>query len=150
MRNLGIGAFQQVERWPGVDRVRRHEWRQCFGGQAFLYLPDGSLGGAVSRMSVIHLPPQALPAAFAQFHRVLAPGGYLYLEFFASLDDSELGWAFDHKVAPAWRLSVERTAALLRGAGLVERARLIEAPPEAGRSFETAVLIYRKPPSPVS
>lgn len=152
LHRLGLDVFG-IDPVPGMLAIARRETPGVeFTGGALpeLDLPDESLGGAVSRMSVIHLPPQELPAAFAEFYRVLAPGGYLYLEFFASLDDSELGWEFDHKVAPAWRLSVERTAALLREAGLVEQARLVEAPPETGRSFETAVLIYRKPSSPIS
>lgn len=148
LRGLGLDVFG-IDPVPGMLAIARREnpgVEFAEGALPDLDLADESLGGAVSRMSVIHLPPRELPAAFARLHRVLAPGGYLYLEFFASLDDSELGWAFDHKVAPAWRLSVERVAGLLREAGLVERARLIEAPPETGRSFETAVLIYRKPP----
>ncbi|WP_250907129.1 class I SAM-dependent methyltransferase [Nonomuraea sp. NEAU-A123] len=44
---------------------------------AALNIADGVLGGALSRWSIVHTPPQELPAILAEFHRVLAPGGHL-------------------------------------------------------------------------
>src|SRR5947209_2868925 len=46
-----------------------------------LGIADGSLGGVLSRYSIIHLPPEGLPAVVAEFGRVLAPGGHLLLSF---------------------------------------------------------------------
>lgn len=42
-----------------------------------LDLPDGVLAW----YSTIHVPDERLPEAFAEFHRVLAPSGYLLLAF---------------------------------------------------------------------
>jgi SAM-dependent methyltransferase len=42
---------------------------------------DGSLGGIVSWWSLLHLPPEVVPVAFAEFHRVLATGGLLLVGF---------------------------------------------------------------------
>ncbi|MGW7527866.1 class I SAM-dependent methyltransferase [Streptomyces sp. NPDC054783] len=50
---------------------------------SMLELPcaDDSLAGVVSWYSSIHTPVDELPALFAEFHRVLAPGGRLLLAF---------------------------------------------------------------------
>jgi SAM-dependent methyltransferase len=42
---------------------------------------DGALGGIVAWYSIIHMPPEELPVVFAEFRRVLAPGGHLLLAF---------------------------------------------------------------------
>jgi ubiquinone/menaquinone biosynthesis C-methylase UbiE len=64
-----------------VARRQHPELRFAEGSLLALDLPDGSQAGVVAWCSVIHLPPARLPAAFAEFHRVLAPGGYLQLAF---------------------------------------------------------------------
>lgn len=40
---------------------------------------DGALGGVLAYYSTHHTPPEALPVVYAEFHRVLAPGGHLML-----------------------------------------------------------------------
>ncbi|SDE32199.1 class I SAM-dependent DNA methyltransferase [Glycomyces harbinensis] len=116
------------------------------GRMAEVALPDGSLDGLLSRSSIIHTPPGDLPAVFAEFHRLLAPGGHLLLTFQAHVDDAELAWPFDHKVAPAYRWSVGRVAALLREAGLQETARMVVAPElDPIRGFHYGHLLFRKP-----
>lgn len=42
---------------------------------------DGSLGGLVAWYSLVHTPPELLPAAFKEFWRVLRPGGRLAFAF---------------------------------------------------------------------
>jgi ubiquinone/menaquinone biosynthesis C-methylase UbiE len=64
-----------------VARQRHPDIRFEVCSMTALDLPDGSLGGIVSSWSLLHLPPDVVPVAFAEFRRVLAPGGLLLLGF---------------------------------------------------------------------
>jgi SAM-dependent methyltransferase len=71
-----LGVDQSAEmlaigraRYPGVRFARSSITR--------LGLADGSCSGVLSRSSIIHLPPELLPSALAEFARVLVPGGWL-------------------------------------------------------------------------
>ena len=44
-------------------------------------LTSGEFAAAVAFYSIIHLPSAELPLAFAEFHRVLAPGAPVLLAF---------------------------------------------------------------------
>jgi SAM-dependent methyltransferase len=46
-----------------------------------LDIPDASLGGVLANYSIIHVPWEHRAEVFAEFHRVLAPGGQLMLVF---------------------------------------------------------------------
>ncbi|QKW24063.1 class I SAM-dependent methyltransferase [Kitasatospora sp. NA04385] len=101
------------------------------GSLTALPLADGSLGAILARYSLIHFPPAELPAALAELHRVLAPGGQLHTGFFAAdpeLGDTDRPVPFDHKVTTAHRWPVDTLAALFRAAGFTETARTLRAP----------------------
>jgi SAM-dependent methyltransferase len=116
------------------------------GDMTAVDLPDGAVDGVLSRSSIIHTPPEDVPAVFAEFHRLLAPGGHLLLSFQATDATSRLAWPFDHRVAPAYRWSVEGVAGLLRKAGLQEVVRQIIAPEQDPvRGFHYGHLLFRKP-----
>lgn len=51
---------------------------------------------------------------------------------------------FDHKVAPAWAWPVDRFAALLTGAGLIDQARLVNDP-ASERGYLDVHLLARRP-----
>ncbi|GAA3388529.1 class I SAM-dependent methyltransferase [Streptomyces roseoviridis] len=101
---------------------------------------DGGLGGVVSWYSVIHTPPQDLPRYFAEFRRVLAPGGTLLLAFFES--EGSPVTAFDHKVATAYRWPVDALAGLAAEAGFTETGRMLREPCE-GERFRRGHLLLR-------
>jgi SAM-dependent methyltransferase len=112
---------------------------------AALNIADGMLDGVLSRWSIIHTPPQELPAILAEFHRVLAPGGHLLVGFWAGDDPSHPPQVFDHAVAPAYRWSPDHLAAMLRTSGLAEAARMVRNPqPTDRRQFQEIHLLARK------
>ncbi|WP_313949460.1 class I SAM-dependent methyltransferase, partial [Frankia sp. AvcI1] len=83
---LGVDAFG-VDLSPQMIRLARRDrpgLRFAVGNMHRLALADGVLGGIVAWYSIIHTPPVRVPALFAEFARVLAPGGHLLLGFQAA------------------------------------------------------------------
>ena len=110
-----------------------------------LELEDRALGGIVAWYSIIHTPPGRLAGVFAEFHRVLRPGGYLLLAFQAGNALVHLEHAYGHEVSlDVYRLSPDRVCERLRDSGLVVSARL-EREPEAPERLDQAYLLARKP-----
>jgi ubiquinone/menaquinone biosynthesis C-methylase UbiE len=73
-----------VDLSPGMIEVARRDHPGLdfrVGSMTALDLSDGSVGAIVSWWSIIHLPRDVVPTAFAEFHRVLAPGGVLLVGF---------------------------------------------------------------------
>jgi SAM-dependent methyltransferase len=144
---LGLAAFGVDVSAAMVELARRSYPRLRFdeGSMAALSIGDGALGGVLARWSIIHTPPPEIPGILAEFHRVLAPGGHLLLGFSASDDPSHPTQVFDHTVAPAYRWWPDHLAALLRGSGLAEVARMIREPqPADRRQFREVHLLARK------
>lgn len=140
LHELGLDAFG-IDLSPAMialAREARPDLRFEEGSMTALGLADGVLGGILAFYSVIHLPPSVLPAVFAEFRRVLAPGGHLLLGFFAG--DDAVPQEFDHKVTLAYRWSPDTLADLLRQAGFGEVARMVRAPQE-GERFQQACLL---------
>ncbi|RJL25091.1 class I SAM-dependent methyltransferase [Bailinhaonella thermotolerans] len=105
------------------------------GAMPDLDLADASLGGVLAWYSVIHLPPELLPAAFAEFRRVLVPGGHLLLAFQVGDEPLHVSEAFGHEVALDFhRLRPERVSDLLEDAGFRVDARLVRGPHDPGTS----------------
>ncbi|MGX1755761.1 class I SAM-dependent methyltransferase [Streptomyces lydicus] len=144
---LGATAFG-VDTSAAMIQLARQAYpglRFDVGSMAALHIADGALGGVLSRWSIIHTPPQELPAILSEFHRVLAPGGHLLLGFSASEDPSHPTQVFDHAVAPAYRWSPDHLASMLRTSGLAEVARMVRAPqPTDRRQFQEVHLLARK------
>lgn len=144
LHSLGLDVFG-LDLSPAMIALAREahpELRFDQGSMTALDLGDGVLGGILAFYSVIHMPPHELPAVFAEFFRVLAPGGHLLLGFFAG-DDPE-PQEFDHKVTLAYRWSPSTLAELLGKAGFAEVGRLVREPID-GERFLQAQLLVRKP-----
>lgn len=144
LRDLGLDAFG-VDLSPAtieLARQARPGLRLETGSMDALDLADGTLGGIVAWYSVIHAGPAELPGYFAEFRRVLAPGGYLLLAFFESGGDPVT--VFDHKVTPAFRWPADDLAALARAAGFAEAGRMLREPGEDER-FRRGHLLLRLP-----
>ncbi|WP_405587181.1 class I SAM-dependent methyltransferase [Streptomyces sp. NBC_01092] len=117
------------------------------GSMLELDLPDGTLAGAMSFYSSIHTPVDRLPALFAEFHRVLAPGAPLLVAFQAGDEHRHHDRPFGHPVALTFqRRRPEDMAELLTGAGFALVSRTVrEADPALDETSQQAFLIARKP-----
>ena len=83
LAGLGL-AVSGIDLSPQMVATARREHpglRFEVGSMLDLDLPDGALGGVLAWYSTIHVPDGRLPDAFAEFRRVLAPGGYVLLGF---------------------------------------------------------------------
>jgi SAM-dependent methyltransferase len=106
-----------------------------------LDLADGSLGGIVAWYSIIHTPPELLPGVFAEFHRVLAPGGHLLVAFQAGDERVRIEHAYGHTVSvDAYRLSPDQVTDLLSQAGLAVHARVLREPQEPEKTQQAYLL----------
>ncbi|MFA1547688.1 class I SAM-dependent methyltransferase [Actinomadura chokoriensis] len=143
LHSLGVDAAG-IDLSPAMIAQARAEHphlRFDEGTMTSLALPDGGLAGALAYYSIIHLDPADLPGVFAEFHRVLAPGGHLLVAFQSGdVDEPE---AFDHKVIRAHRWPVGRVAAIAERAGLAEVARMLRRRDENER-FPAGLLLLRK------
>lgn len=147
LHSLGLTALG-VDLSPAMVALARQAHpglRFDEGSMTALELADGALGGIVALYSTIHLPPQQLPEAFAEFRRVLAPGGHLLIAFQAGDECLHLTEAFGRPVSvDAYRRSPDHVAGLLSQAGLIVTARLLREPEQAEK-VRRAYLMARRP-----
>lgn len=148
LRGLGLEPFG-VDLSPAMialARAAHPALRFTTGSMTALDLPDGGLGGVLSRFSLIHTPPAQVPGILAEFHRVLAPGGHLLLGFYGTDGSGYPTQDFDHKVATAYRWWPDHLATLLSAVGLTATARMVLEPqPTDRRQFQTVFLLAQKP-----
>ncbi|MDO3701415.1 class I SAM-dependent methyltransferase [Micromonospora sp. C28SCA-DRY-2] len=151
LHGLGLDV-SGVDLSPGMIETARAAHpglRFTVGSMTDLDLPDATLGGVVAWYSTIHLPDELLPATFAEFRRVLAPGGHLVLAFQVGDEPLHLTEALGHPVSLTFRRrQPDRVAELLIGAGFELRTRSVRDPETfAGRTERTphAYLLARRP-----
>lgn len=118
------------------------------GDLAKLEYADSSLGGIVSRHSLIHIDPDALGDIFAEWFRAMEPGAPVFVSFFGSRSAEAHGTPFDHKVVTAYELFPATVAHQLQGAGLTPVEIEANPIPEGGRPFDHATVLARKPFDP--
>jgi ubiquinone/menaquinone biosynthesis C-methylase UbiE len=128
-------------RYPGL--------RFEVGSMLSLDVPDVSLGGVLAWYSTIHIPDERLPEVFAEFYRVLAPGGYLQLGFQVRDAPRHISESLGRAISlDSPRRRPDDVARLLGAAGFSVRAQLVRAPDEEGEFTERepqAFLLARKP-----
>jgi len=145
--SLGLAAFG-IDLSPEMVALARRTHpglRFDEGTMTDLDLPDGGLGGIVAWYSIIHTPQERLPEVFAEFHRVLAPGGQLVLAFQNRDERLHRTEAFGRVVSIDYHFRPpERVAESLGRAGFVVHARATREP-EADENIPRAYLLARKP-----
>ena len=103
-------------------------------------ITESTLGGVLAWFSLIHLPPEEVPAVLGGLVRLLKPGGRLLLGFFTQPRLQ----AFDHSVTTAWAWPMATIVSTLQDAGLTVEEHH-ERPAPRGRI--NAAIIARRPPS---
>ncbi|NGO11746.1 class I SAM-dependent methyltransferase [Streptomyces sp. HC44] len=147
LNTLGIPVFG-IDLSPKMVAVARDaypELRFHVGSMTAIDLPGDVLGGIAALYSTIHVPDDQLPDVFAEFHRVLAPGGHLLLAFQAGDEQGRLTERFGHAISLGyhWRRP-ETVAGLIGKAGLLMHAQVVREPGE-DEKLPRAFLLARKP-----
>lgn len=104
-------------------------------------LADSSVEGVLAWYSIIHTPPNLLTVVFAEFRRVLAPGGLLLLSFQVGDERVRLEQAYGHAVSyDVYRLSPEKILDLLCKKGFRVEIRLVRPPMESELQSQAYIL----------
>ncbi|TQF02336.1 class I SAM-dependent methyltransferase [Kitasatospora acidiphila] len=153
LRELGLEDPFGLDLSPQMIEIARKnhpDLRFEVGSITALDLPDNSVGGILSWYSIIHLPPDQLPRALAEFHRVLAPGGALLVAFQVGDQLHRRDELLGHQVLLEFhRRTPETVIAALAAAGLPVHTHLVRGPVTDGvESVPQAFLLARKPSTP--
>lgn len=140
---------------PGMCAIGRRTTALPFAAADMTALPirTGALGGILCWYALIHLDAAERDAAYAEFARVLGPGGRALLAFHTSDADIPPGGSnhldewWDHPVDLTFRfLDPEAETAALDRAGLTVTARLDRAPhPGVEHPSRRTYLLVQRP-----
>lgn len=126
-----------------LDAARERHPHLRFEEGAFrdLSFEAASLGGILAWYSLIHTPPEEVPAVLTEFARVLVPGGSLLIGYF----DGPPREPFAHAVTPAYFWSADALESLLSAAGftLVHQEQRTREPNEVSRRAHGAITARR-------
>ena len=141
----GLDAFG-VDLSPGMVEQARQAYphlRFEVGSMTALDLADASLGGVFAFFSTHHTPPAHLPRIYAEFHRVLAPGGLLMLGGHTGADEHyrpQQAYGGHPVSYESYLVPADRIVDLLTAAGFTVTARLDQVT-DPGRTY--AIVIAR-------
>lgn len=148
LQALGLTAFgiDLSPRMVAIARRAHPDLRFDEGSMTDLDLPDCTLGGIVALYSVIHIPEEQLPEVFAEFYRVMAPGGEVLLAFQVGNEHQRRTKAFGRAVSLDcyWR-QPDQVSELLSQAGLVTHTLQLREPVDGVETLRRAYLLARKP-----
>jgi SAM-dependent methyltransferase len=145
--SLGVDVFGVDLSPVMVDFARRTHPHLRFdvGSITALDLSDGAAAGVLAWYSTIHTPPQDLPGVFAEFSRILAPGGYLLVGFHVGEGHRARTVAYGRAVSvDLFDVTPGTMADVARRAGLVVHTQLVRAA-QGRESQPQASLIAAKP-----
>jgi SAM-dependent methyltransferase len=117
------------------------------GSMLALDAEDAAWAAIVAFYSIIHIPPDELPRAFAEFARVLRPGGHALLAFHIGHERVHRDEWWGHNVSLDFQFyAPEQLEHLLTAAGFTIEARLVRRPYEpVEHPSQRGYLLARKP-----
>jgi len=136
-----------VDLSPGMVEVARREHpalRFEVASMAALPFADAELAGALAWYSVIHTPEERQAGLYAEFARVVRPGGPLLLAFQVGDDVVHLTHAYGHDLdLRTRRQNPEAVKSRLEAAGFALTAELVAQPVPPQKSPQGYVLARR-------
>jgi SAM-dependent methyltransferase len=126
LRPVGVDLSPRMielarRRFPSVDFA--------IGSMLSLPVDDGSWAGIVAFYSIIHLTDDELPRAFAEFRRVIRPGGSLFVSFHVGDDVRHVDEMLDQAVSLDFHLlQPAEVLRLLEAEGFAVDMSLVRAP----------------------
>jgi ubiquinone/menaquinone biosynthesis C-methylase UbiE len=147
LRHLGLAPVGIDLSPEMIAHARRSYPELTFneGSMTKLDLPDGSVDGILALYSIIHIPSARLPEVFAEFQRVLSPGGQVLLVFQVRDEPWQLTEWFDQAVTLEYdRLRAEEVTRLLADVGLTVNVRLLREPDGIHEKVARAYLMASK------
>jgi SAM-dependent methyltransferase len=146
LHGLGVDAFG-IDLAPGMVDLARRDYphlRFEVGTMSDLDLVDGSVGGVLAFWSVIHVPDDAVPGVFAEFHRVLRPGCPVLVGFHVGegTQHTSEGYSGAPIDVDSYRRRPDQVTRWLREAGFTIEAELVMRPDD---DVPGAILIARRP-----
>lgn len=132
---------------PGMISVARRNYPDLsfeVAGLSELPFADMQLGGVFAWYSIIHSPPEELPRIFAEFFRVLAPGGHALLSFHVGEGHRHVSRAYGHDVSlDAHLFTPESITEPLVGAGFDMVAQLTRQARPQEKTPQSVLLAHR-------
>ncbi len=134
LNDLGVDAFG-IDLSPAMVAIARRDYpdlRFEVGTMTDLNLSDDSVAGVLSFWSLIHVPDDSVPGVFAQFRRVIQPGGPLLVGFHVGDETRHTSEGYSGRSinVDSHRRRSEEVARLLREAGFAIEAELVMRPDE--------------------
>lgn len=146
LAGLGVDV-RGLDLSPGMIAVARREHPGIpfeVGTMAALPYADAELAGALAWYSIIHTPPEGQAWLFAEFARVVRPGGWLLLAFQAGDEAVRLTSAYGHEIDLVTRRQwPERVRELLAASGFEPFAELLREPMAPEKTRQAYVLARR-------
>jgi SAM-dependent methyltransferase len=139
-RGLPVVGVDPSEAMLAHARERFPDLRLQRGDALLDDVEDPTFAAVLARYSLIHVPPDLVPAVLARWASRLQPGGVTLVAFQALDSGGPEVEEFDHRVAPAWRWHPDAMSAALGAAGLEERWRIVTRPDAAHRFPECHLL----------